>query len=481
MIAAEHFGGFVSQVGGPLLRLIPGQRFVRLDCAGGEVVLILPSPADLTPGGEHWRVFVENGTLAYGEVSLQPAGIPVVFGPGLVIVIPPLNAAGDWPLVDNTTAQVVSVPSQVRGSPSPFVVVDGAEQPVNYQAASLNEKGAATSGQWLSVSYGGLVEGTHRWVFQTGDWLEVAARDTSTGLVVSHGSDAAAAPSSSAWRLDLGLGTWRTLPAATTPRTEAAGFAVPTFGQDTHYMVGGFGPLASAEKYLLDTWGFVPSSPSPTTGAASWDALASGFLHGGVSLGGQLFEFIAAAGLGAWATRSTSFQARLSHTGGRLGGAPSPFAWLSGGGATQDGSLVQRYQAGLDAWGLAPRRPSGTVIAPASAGYVSDREVPARLWVGGRYQWMGTDLADISRQVWELSASPVEAWRAMPQPAAPVINAAAAGVRAPGELGVAGGGSGNPSALTLSLRALDVWRVEASMPAARTGLRAHGTAGRAQA
>jgi hypothetical protein len=478
MNALEYYGGVQFVSGGPSLALIPGRRIIHLDAGGGSVALQLPDPRDLEPGAEHWRVFVTNGSLAFGNITFQPAGIPVQFGPGLTVIVPPLNPAGDWPLVDVHGLDAI-IPSQERGTPSPFITVDGAEVDVTYQVEAYAEEGEALAGQWLSVCFAGVVKGVPRWVYQVGSFEQHPALDSTVGLVYSHGIDGVSAPSKAAFRLDTGLALWQTLPAAGTPRSNAGAFGVETFAQDTHFICGGTAAGTNCEKYLLNTWGAVAAMPSPVSFAASWDALAVGFVHGGAESQGQLLQYTPMIGLGVWTPKSSSIQGRNSHTGGRLGGAPSAFAYISGAGLAQAGSLLQRYQAGADVWGQGPHRPSGTAIGGVSAAYVSDQGVGARLFMGGRYQWQGQDLPDASRQVLELVASPVESWRPMPQPPTPVADAAAAG--ATGRVYVSGGGASSPTTVTYSFGPLDVWRAEPSSPAPRSGLRAHATAGRSQA
>jgi hypothetical protein len=478
MNALEYFGGVQFVTGGPSLALIPGRRIIHLDAGDSAVALQLPDPQDLEPGAEHWRVFVTNGSLVFGNVTFQPAGIPVAFGYGLTLIVPPLNPAGDWPLVD-VNGLDSSIPSQQRGTPSPFVTVDGIEVEVTFQFEAYAEAGEVLAGQWLSISYAGELKGQARWVYQVGSFESLPALDSTPGLLYSHGIDGVSAPSNAAFRLDTGIALWQTLPAAGTPRSNAGAFGVETFSQDTHFICGGTVAGTNCEKYLLNTWGAVAAMPGAVSFAASWDALAVGLVHGGAESHGQLLQHTPTVGLGVWTTKSSSIQGRNSHTGGRLGGAPSAFAYLSGGGLAQSGSLLQRYQAGADVWGLGPHRPSGTAIGGVSASYVSDQGVGARLFMGGRYQWQGQDLPDTSSQVLELVASPVESWRTMPQAQSPVADAAAAGAN--GRVYVSGGGASSPTAVTHSFGPLDVWRKEPDSPVARSGLRAHATAGRSQA
>lgn len=486
MRASDYYGDWTLVSGRDELVVMPGKRFVQVDCGGQEIPLVLPDPRDIAPGLEHWRIFVTNGSLSFGNVVFEPPGLPVEFGGGVTVLLQPINPAGDFDLRDNITGIDTVWQSQTRGTVSPFVVRDGAEVGLIFQEGEFSEDGTAASGQWVSVSYVGLVNGAPRWLYQVGEWTDSKALDNTPGLVFSHGTNEAAASNNQAFRYDAGLGAWRTLPAANTSRTEAQGFALLTFQQDTHFIAGGIGPLSSAEKYLFDTWGTVTALPAPIAGGASWNANALGYIHGGLSQGGlsqggQLLEFFATTGFGVWTTRSTSFQARVSHTGGRLGGAPLPFGYISGGGTAQDGSLVQRYQSGLDAWGLSPHRPSGTAIGVSSAAYVSDQGVGARVFVGGRHQWQGTDLADGSRQAWELTASPVESWRSLPSVPSVVARAAASGPGVGGRIYLAGGGLNNAIAAAWSYGPLETWRVEPSAPMPRTGISQHGTAGRSQA
>jgi hypothetical protein len=481
MKAGEYYGGWMIVSGRDDLVVIPGRRFVDVDCGGGEIPLVLPDPQDLAPGLEHWRIFVRNGSLSFGNVVFEPPALPVDFGGGVVVLLQPINAAGDFELRDNVTGFDTVLQSQTRGTVSPFVVRDGAEQLMLFQEGELVEEGTASAGQWLSVSFAGYQGGAPRWVYQVGDYTDAKALDSTPGLVFSHGIDGAAAPNNQAFRFDAGLASWRNLPAAPTNRAEAHAFALPASGQDWHFVCGGDGPLSSAERYLLDTWGTMTALPAAITGGASWDANALGYVHGGVGQSGKLREFLATAGFGAWTERSTSLQARVSHTGGRLGGAPLPFGYLSGGAMGQDASLVQRYQSGLDAWGLAPHRPSGTAIGVSSAAYVSDQGVGCRVFLGGRHQWQGTDLADGSRQAWELSASPVEGWRSLPSAPAVVARAAGAGPGVGGRVYFAAGGLSNPISAAWSYGPLETWRAEPSAPAPRTGISQHGTSGRSQA